>query len=193
MIVRRMKVGKGQNVFRWTWQARNCCLDFAEPNWDKKWAGKGTQGPGLRPLLVLVAVRDLDPNRLGFGNLRERYFKHTVLVRGLDRGAAYIPRKPEGPMDPAVMAFCAMNPRVLILTPCRFVALGVDHERLVLDLHFKRVALQTGQVDAEAVPIVIFDHIDWRWNRLELARQPIEETVNSVKKPSTIPQAIVNQ
>jgi len=114
----------------------------------------------LRPPLVLVAVRDLDPNRLGFGNLRERYFKHTVLVRGLDRGAAYIPRQPEGSMDPAVMAFCAMNPRVLILTPCGFVARGVDHERLVLDLHFKRVALQTGQVDAEAVPIAIFDHVD---------------------------------
>src|SRR5947199_1219126 len=124
--------------------------------------GEGDARTSLRPLLVLVVVRDLDPNRLGFGNLCERYFKHTVLVRGLDRAAAYIPRQPEGSMDPAVMTFCAMNPRVLILTPCGFVARGVDHERLVLDLHFKRVALQTGQVDAEAVPIMIFDHIDWR-------------------------------
>ena len=73
---------------------------------------------------------------------------------------AYIARKPEGPMNSAVMAFCAMNTRLLVLTPGGLVALGVDHERLVLDLHVKRAALQTGQVDAEAVPITIFDHID---------------------------------
>jgi hypothetical protein len=71
-----------------------------------------------------------------------------------------IGRKPEGPMDSAVMAFRAMNPRVL--GPCGLVALGVDHQRPVLDLHLERVALQTGQIDAEAIAVMIFDDIDWR-------------------------------
>src|SRR5438128_1803238 len=81
----------------------------------------------LAPPLVSVAVRDLDLDRLGFRNLRECDVKHTVLVRGLDRGMAYIARKPEGPMNSAVMAFCAMNTRLLVLTPGGLVALGVDH------------------------------------------------------------------
>ncbi len=104
--------------------------------------------------------RDLDPGRLGFGTLRDRYFEHAVLVRGLDRVTTDIGRKPEGPMDSAVVAFRAMNPRVL--GPCGLAALGVDHQRPGLDLHFERVALQTGQVDAEAIAVVIFDDIDWR-------------------------------
>src|SRR2546425_1337658 len=125
-------------------------------------AGEGGRNDPVAPPSVSVAVRDLDLDRLGFRNLRERDVKHTVLVRGLDRGMAYIARKPEGPMNSAVMAFCAMNTRLLVLTPGGLVALGVYHGRLDLDLHVKRAAFQTGQVDAEAVPITIFDHIDGR-------------------------------
>ena len=71
----------------------------------------GEQEPGTRS--VLVAIRDLDPKRLCFRKLRDRYFKHAVLVRGLDCVATYIARKPEGPMDSAVVAFCTVNSRVL--------------------------------------------------------------------------------
>ena len=73
----------------------------------------GTQPPRLRPYVILAVVRDLDLRRFGFRTLRDRYFKNAVLVRGLDRVLTDICRKPEGPMDSAVMAFRAMNPRVL--------------------------------------------------------------------------------
>jgi hypothetical protein len=85
----------------------------------------------LRPF-VSATVRDLDLDRLGLRKLRDRYFKHAVLVRGLDRVVTDIARKPEGPMDPAATAFRAMNPRVL--GPRWLVALGVDDQRPVLDL-----------------------------------------------------------
>src|SRR5882724_10151826 len=54
---------------------------------------RGRNDP-VAPPFVLATVRDVDLDRLGFRSLRERYVKHTILVRGFDRGAAYIARKP---------------------------------------------------------------------------------------------------
>src|SRR5207249_10895968 len=94
---------------------------------------EGTQPPGCAPFVLLLVVRDLDPGRFGFGALRDRYFEHAVLVRGFDRVVTDIGRKPEGPMHPPVVAFRAMNPRVLG-PPC-VAALRVAPRRPALDLH----------------------------------------------------------
>ena len=90
----------------------------------------------------------------------------------LDRVVTDIGRKPEGPMDSAVVSFGAMNPRVL--GPYGLVPLGVDHQRPVLDLHFERVTLQTRHVYRKAIAVLIFDDIDRRGNPLGVAREPIE-------------------
>src|SRR5438094_6141813 len=120
----------------------------------------GPSTPGRAPFWVLVVIGDLDPGRFGLGTLRDRYFEHAILVRGLDAVVTHIGRKPEGPTNSAVVAFGAMNPRVL--GACGLVALGVDHQGAILDLHLERVGLQTGQIDAEAIAVMIFDHIDRR-------------------------------
>src|SRR2546426_11824268 len=99
---------------------------------------KGTQPPRLRPFVLLAVVRDLDPGRFGFGTLRDRYFEHAVLVRGLDRVTTDIGGKPESPMDSAVVAVRAVNPRVFC--PCGLAAPGVDHHRPRPDPHLERGA-----------------------------------------------------
>jgi len=105
----------------------------------------------------LETTLEVDLDWFGFEALLDTQFEYAVSIGRADAVAARVEGKPKCASDRAIDRLRDMDPR--LLRPLGTLALGCNHQSIVLHVRIDRAILEPGHLDVEMVGIPVFDHV----------------------------------